>query len=91
MPGRSGNKSKSSPKSKKGKAIQRQKNGVVKPAAAEMVRAAGPVAEAPFEETPAPRPVKVLEYPYVAGELKRIGILAGILLAILIILSIILS
>jgi hypothetical protein len=34
---------------------------------------------------------KTLQYPYIAGELRRIGILAGIILVILIVLSIIIS
>ena len=91
MPGTSRNKSKSSHHSKKSKAIQRQKAGVIRPAVVETGRAAEPVAAAPVEAAHAPRPVKVLEYPYVTSELKRIGILAGILLVILIILSIVLS
>ncbi|MCJ7605036.1 MAG: hypothetical protein MUO19_03260 [Dehalococcoidales bacterium] len=91
MPGTSRNRGKNSHHSKKSKAIQRQKAGIIIPAAVETVRAVETVTAALVEETHKPRSVKILEYPYVTSELKRIGILAGILLVILIILSIVLS
>jgi hypothetical protein len=40
--------------------------------------------------TPAPTPI-VARYPYIGGELRRIGILAGIMIAVLVILSLVLS
>ncbi len=49
-------------------------------------KAAAPAVSAP---TSIPSPVAV-KHPYIAGELRRIGILAGIMLAILITLSLVL-
>ena len=49
------------------------------------------------EVSPAPRAkaespkVKTIQYPYIVNELQRIGILAGIILVVLIVLAIILS
>jgi hypothetical protein len=90
---------KRSKKSKKGKAIQRQQTGNVQPAAARP--AATEAATAPAATTTAapkkpaafrnpPRQYTLPEYPYVSGELVRIGILAAILITVLIILSIVL-
>ncbi len=50
--------------------------------------ATSPPASAPQVSTPAPKIAPATsEYPYVASELKRIGILAAIMLAVLITLS----
>ena len=46
-----------------------------------------PVISAPPVSTAVPRASKPARYPYVIAELKRIGILAGIMLVILIILA----
>ena len=48
---------------------------------------APPKMTAPSASMPAPRPtVTVARYPYIASELRRIGILAGIMLIILVVL-----
>ena len=45
----------------------------------------------PSVSMPASRPVQIdVHYPYIAGELRRIGILAGAMLVVLIILSLVL-
>ena len=44
----------------------------------------------PLPGTPSPRPTGV-RYPYIATELRRIGVLAGIMLAILVVLALVLS
>ena len=60
------------------KAVQQP---VVKPASK-------PVASAPASSKPIPKVTsKTVRYPYVTAELRRIGILAGIILAILIVLA----
>ena len=41
----------------------------------------------PSQSTPTPTVPAAARYPYVAGELKRIGIMAGIMVAVLVILS----
>ena len=47
-----------------------------------------PVASAPASSKPIPKVTsKTVRYPYVTAELRRIGILAGITLAILIVLA----
>ena len=47
-----------------------------------------PVAATPSAHTPAPkRAPGAVRYPYVVAELRRIGILAGIVLAILVVLA----
>ena len=56
------------------------------PSQAEAVKS--PVVTAP---TPAPAKVKTAQYPHITGELRRIGIVAGIILAILVVLAIVLS
>jgi hypothetical protein len=38
-----------------------------------------------------PKSLRVVQYPYITGELRRIGILAGIILVILIVLALVLS
>ncbi len=91
---------KRSTKSKKGKAIQRQRTGTT-PQAAAQPAATGPAATAPATTTAAtprkssafknpPRQYTLPEYPYVTGELVRIGIIAAVLIVVLIILSVVL-
>jgi len=93
MPGKSRHgKGKHPHHSKKSKAMMRQAGTrlqqqatAVAPKPAESVKAPGvPKADATSEA------VTTLRYPYVAGELKRIGILAGIIIVVLIVLSIVL-
>jgi len=51
-----------------------------------------PVAPTPSAGTPIPRAtLSTARYPYVVAELRRIGILAGITLAVLIVLALVLS
>ena len=51
-----------------------------------------PVAPTPSASTPIPRAtLSTARYPYVVAELRRIGILAGITLAVLIVLALVLS
>ena len=47
-----------------------------------------PVAPVPVA---APAKIKSMQYPYIAGELRRIGILSGIILVVLVVLAIILT
>jgi hypothetical protein len=91
---------KRSSKSRKGKAVQRQRTGNVQPAAvqpaATNAATKSPAATAPAATKKAaafkvpPRQYALPEYPYVTGELVRIGILAAVLITVLIILSIVL-
>lgn len=86
MPGKSRRKGKHLRQSRKAKAKLRQIAGV---------QPATPAAAAPpvVKPTPAPAPVTATAemYQYVPGELKRIGVLAGITLVILIVLAIVLT
>ena len=53
---------------------------------------ASPKSSTPAASTPAPRTtLTATRYPYVVAELRRIGILAGIMLVILIALAVVLS
>lgn len=72
------------PHSKKGKVKQRQAAPM---AAAQEAKPVAPAAR------PAAKPAAAaaVRYPYVAGELRRAGILAGIIIAILVVLALILS
>lgn len=80
-------------RSKKSKALRRQAG--ITPQATGAVASPQPAAPVPAKPAPkaaaAPAAVTTPQYPYVIGELKRIGILAGIVIVILIVLSIILS
>ena len=75
--------------SKKSKAKQRQEALTAKPAAV-----AKPAHIAEPDPTPPPRPAAVtpkprtMDYPYITGELKRIGVLAGVIFIILIVLAV---
>jgi len=94
MPGKSRHgKGKHPHHSKKSKAIERQAGNLLQ----QQATAVAPKPAASAEASPAPKAaaataaVTTPRYPYVAGELKRIGILAGIFIVILIVLSIVLS
>ena len=53
---------------------------------------APPKVAAPSASTPTPMPVlTAVRYPYILTELRRIGILAGIMLVILVVLALVLS
>jgi len=98
MPGKSqhGNR-KHHPQSKKSKAKQRYTAmAAAQPAVAQAPRAAIP---ATVPATPAssasvptsPQALKTVKHPYITAELRRIGILAGIILVILVVLALVLS
>ena len=94
MPGKSRHsKSKHPHYSKKSKAIHRQEAVAVQgPATDDMSRQPAVIEAPPLpKEKASPGKARVLQYPYISGELRRIGILAGIILVILIVLSIIIS
>ncbi len=93
MPGKSRHgKGKHPHHSKKSKAIRRQ---TTMPSQ-QQATAVAPEPTAPVKAPPAPKAaaasaaVTAPRYPYVVGELKRIGILAGIIIVVLIVLSIVL-
>ncbi len=53
---------------------------------------ASPKVAAPLASAPTPTPVlTAVRYPYILTELRRIGILAGVMLAILVVLVLVLS
>ncbi|MFC2066677.1 hypothetical protein ACFLUO_06460 [Chloroflexota bacterium] len=95
MPGKSRNsRGKNYPNSKKGKAKQRSAAGIVpQQVVAETPKAAAPpgVSAASVRVPLSKAKASVAKYPYITAELKRIGILAGIILVILIVLALILS
>ena len=79
--------------SRRSKAIQRQASSAVKQTAVDdtQVPTAGPdIPPVPEVRTESAK-VKTMQYPFIVNELRRIGILAGIILVALIILAIILS
>jgi len=78
--------------SRKSKAIQRQATVVPVQTPSDLSKPVVPVTPPPLpNEELVPAPAKVISYPYVTGELSRIGIVAGIVLIALIILSIVLT
>ena len=82
------------PQSKKSKAKQRFAETIAHPPAAAQphkpaVHTGMPAPSAGVPATPTASPVG--RYPYIATELRRIGILAGIILVILIVLALFLS
>ena len=94
MPGKSKqSKGKHPHNSRKSKAIQRQSTVTTQRQA---VTEASPVADTAAaganitKAAGAPARAKAPQYPYIAGELRRIGILAAIILVVLIILAIVL-
>ncbi len=79
-------------KSKKSKAIQRQEATRMQPH--RVVDSSRPAAVDTKSAVEAALPVEktqTIQYPFIINELRRIGILAGIILVILIILALILS
>ena len=97
MPGKSRHgKGKHPHYSKKSKALRRQGTTAMPQAAAGMPdipKQAAPVTAPPVPRTTAVAPAKttINQYPYITSELRRIAILAGIIIIILIVLSITLS
>jgi len=92
MPGKSRHgRKKHLPQGKKRKGRQGSP-GAVAPQQAEIQadKPAAPAQVAPSASTLVPAPM-VTRYPYILAELRRIGILAGIVLVILIVLAIVLS
>ena len=96
MSGKSRHKAK--PHSKKSKALQRssamplqQQALVHSPKPATAASTSVPLERVPVEKVHSAHPPRAVSYPYVTSELKRIGILAGIMLAILIVLALVLS
>ena len=79
--------------SKRSKAIQRQASSDMKHSAVDETQV--PTAGRDITSEPKDRAesakVKTMQYPFIVNELRRIGILAGIILVVLIILAIILS
>ena len=79
---------------KKKKSGQRFSGAVAQEQVAAQVPGAGVPARVAVPAASAPTPVAksaVALYPYITAELKRIGILAGIILVILIVLALVLS
>ena len=87
-------KGKHSFQSKKKKSSQRFSGAVAQEQVAAQVPEAGVPAEVSVPAARAPTPVAksaTVRYPYITAELKRIGILTGIILVILIVLAFTLS
>ena len=79
--------------SKRSRAKQRQGATVFPPhVISDTSRPVTAVSAPPLPDTPALSPkAKVIKFPYITSELRRIGILAGIIIVILIVLAQILS
>jgi hypothetical protein len=73
--------------SKKSKAIQRQGTTAANPETS--TRFAQIVESAKLTEVRQTTKVQTVEYPYVTGDLKRIGIIAAIIIVILVVLAIV--
>jgi hypothetical protein len=76
--------------------LQQPSAGVVPPTSGNMPIAASPVVAPPIQQTPMQRKAAAagavpLHYEFISGDLKRIGILTGIILVILIVLYIFLK
>jgi len=95
MPGKSRHgKVKHHHRSKKSKAKQRHDAMTFQPpAAVDTPQPAAAISTPPSAKTPTPPPAapRMAQYPYITKELRRIGILAGIILVILIVLALVLS
>ena len=98
MPGKSHHgKRKLHPQSKKSKAKQRYvatsaQQQMVAQAPKSPIPATVPATPASSASVPTPPPApKAVQYPYITAELRRIGILAGIILVILVVLALVLS
>jgi len=81
-------KGKQPPRSKRRKTVQRPVVAAQAPAQQAHQEVVSPPQAA--QATPRAR-VATAEYPYIAGELRRIGILAGAVLVILVVLALVLS
>ncbi len=78
--------------SKKSKAKQRQGAIPIQQVAAEAPEQAAAIGTTSMPKaTASPAKTITMQYPYITGELRRIGILAGIIIVILIISAIVLS
>ncbi len=101
MPATTGKKNKHPQNSMKARTIQRQREGITRnpiaePKSPELQKAASvPVTGAPVQSDapakPAPQRIDTMEYPYLPADLKKIGILAAIILVVLIVLSIVIG
>ena len=93
MPGKSRyGKGKHPHHSKKSKAKQRHIATALKPPVADTPQPATAISTPPPPKVPAsPTKPRTAQYPYITAELRRISILAGIILVILIVLAVILS
>ena len=78
--------------SKKSKARQRHIATALKPPVADTPQPATAISTASIPKvTTSPAKSRTAQYPYITTELRRIGILAGIILVILIVLAVVLS
>ena len=79
--------------SRRSKAIQRQNSSAIKQNAVNetQVPKDGPDVPPVTQVRTEPVKVKTMQYPFIVNELRRVGILAGIILVVLIILAIILA
>ena len=94
MPGKSKHdKGKHHHRSKKSRAKQRYvATALQQPAITDAPTPVAAVSTPPPAEAPAsPKALRVPQYPYIAAELRRISILAGIILVVLIVLALVLS
>ena len=93
MPGKSRHtKGKHPHKSKKSKAKQRQQTLTLHQVPDETTGQDTAIDIQPVSRTiTSPTKTRTIQYPYITGELRRIGILAGMIIVILIILAIVLS
>ena len=93
MPGKSRHgKGKHPHYSKKSKIRQRQAGaGLPQQAIASVPKTTAPISPQTTPKTAPPATTSTVQYPNIINELKRIGILTGIIIIILIILSIVLS
>jgi hypothetical protein len=91
MPGKSRHgKGKHPHHSKKSKAIQRRQAGILQPQPDSVTAMPTAAVQAPVPTATATPKARTAQYPYITSELRRIGILAGIILVILIVLSVVL-
>ena len=93
MPGKAGHSRGKPHQSRKSKAKQRHASMAASPPVAEAPRpAAVDSVPAPAPSVPVlPKPSGGVPYPHVRAELRRIGILAGIIIVVLIVLALVLS
>ena len=93
MPGKSQHGKRKLPRSKRGKGRQTVSAVSTQQAVAQTYKPAShPEASAPSVSVPTMTATPVVtRYPYIASELRRIGILAGVMLVILVILALVFS